>query len=180
MTQYHKRWWWRRLNLAVFLEVLLTLYLCTHARTGSSYGFWNMPEKQVKWHRPPNLFHTVTSVLSVRLPLTCLPRTNSTETTSETCKWLSSSSPPQRPLDSWGQLAAKPIYWSYVWAQAFDLWSSYDQLGKGQQLTLSSRNYEVVEQRNLVKTFRAIKFLTRDRHSLSPWWLKWIMSKKPK
>jgi len=31
-----------------------------------------------------------------------------------------------------------------------------------------SRNHEVVKQRNLVKTFRAIKFLTRDRRGLSP------------
>jgi len=37
-----------------------------------------------------------------------------------------------------------------------------------------SRNHEVVEQRNLVKTFGAIKFLTRDHRGLSPWWLKWI------
>ena len=91
-------------------------------RTDSSYGFWNMPEK---W---------VTSVLSVRLPLTWLPGTNSTETTSETSKWLStgsSSSPPQQPLDSWGQLAARPIYWSCAWAQACDLWSSNDRLSKG-------------------------------------------------
>ena len=28
----------------------------------------NMPEKRVKGHRPPHLFHSVTSVLSVRLP----------------------------------------------------------------------------------------------------------------
>ena len=32
--------------------------------------FFNMPEKRVKRHCPPHLFHAVTSVLSVRLLLT--------------------------------------------------------------------------------------------------------------
>jgi len=45
---------------------------------------------------------------------------------------------------------------------------------------MSLRNHEVVEQRNLVKPFHAIKFLTRDRRGLSPWWLKWITLRKPK
>jgi len=93
-----------------------------------------MPEKQVKEHHPPHLFHSVTSVLSVRLPLTRLPRTNLTETTSKTSKWMFTglfSPPTQWLLDLWGQLAAKPIYWSYAWAQACDLWFSNDRFGKG-------------------------------------------------
>jgi len=52
---------------------------------------------------------------------------NSTETTSKTNIRLSmgsSSSTSQWPLDLRGQHAARPIYWSYAWAQACDLWFS--------------------------------------------------------
>jgi len=42
-----------------------------------------------------------------------------------------SSPPTQWLLDLWGLLAAKPIYWSYAWAQVCDSWFSNDCFGKG-------------------------------------------------
>ena len=137
LMTHRKRRWWRWLNLAKLacFSCAMKSSLCFTfllMRTGSSYGFWNMPEK--RGHRPPHLFHAITSVLSVGLPFTWLPRMNLTETTSKTSKRLSmgsSSSTFQWPLNSRGQLAARPIYWSYAWAQACDFWFSKDQLCKG-------------------------------------------------
>ena len=84
LMTHRKRRWWRWLNLAKLacFSCAMKSSLCFTfllMRTGSSYRFWNMPEKWVKWDRPPHLFYAVTSVLFVRLPLTWLPRTNSTQ-----------------------------------------------------------------------------------------------------
>ena len=69
---------------------------------------------------PPHLFHTVISVLSVRLPFTWISRPNSIETTSETSKGPSTS------LSSlpWSCLVRPTCSQAYLlcMAQECDLW----------------------------------------------------------
>lgn len=74
----------------------------------------------------------------------------------------------------WGQPAAKPVkIISYGHRHV-----TYGLVTTLQKLTInttSSQNHKVVEQNNLVETFRAIRLLIHDHRSSSPWWLEWII-----